>query len=532
MTMPSSASPFPLTLPGIQAMGVDAWLHEYRPALPGREYQAGYERIFGAYCRALPTAAEHLALHTCGLVEYKVPFLLAGWWFEYRKRRELVRRNIDLLFDDAVSSPAAAAERVRHRHILGMGNDPAGLRRYWHERLAMARRNWRTCSLGVAFHPGRHGAGGYLLGEPTRPELVAYLKDHPLPTAFLQPIGCLGIPPEPTSADRATATAFATRFLAELALEQAPDGEIFDDEFKSAFARLFAVDLAWLRQGMARLRSWRDGELLLASVAHRPSRFVAAAWRALGRKVTGFSHGNNYLWTLPAGMVNSGAHRVCDRFVVCSHGEETLVQYARLHRPTPFCSEATVESVPTSVFRSAFTALQARPPVREIRTVMVIGFPMDYHHTPGLVDHNTLSFAHLTLKLMQALREAGYRVLYKAHPDTITETAGFFDGYADEVLTENFTAVMDRADCLLYVSPFTTTLGYGLLSRIPAVIIHHPEWDCWHPDVYRALTKRVAVLSIASDPSGVLQFQPDDLAAAVRSSQNLTDTELVERWAL
>lgn len=496
----------PRNLPAIRTMGVGRWLESFRPRLPGQEYQDGFRQIFTAYVGATEALGDQGDLRACALVEYKLPMILATWWYG---KREGSHAGLPLVGDP---------------------EDQPSPRRLWRERLAMAKRNWRQSPL-TAFTPGRSGARGYLLGDPAHAELREHIKIQHLNPVFLQAIGCLGAPPPPAAADIAVATAFADHFLTTLRAANLAEGALFDKSLRTAFIRRFAVNLAWLRQAKDRLSTWRDGELLLTSVAHRPSRLLAAAWRALGHAVTGFSHGHNYLFCLPMGMVNSGAHQVCDRFVVSSPGEKILVEHARQRHATPFSSTATIECPHHAFFREAFTRLQVLPPVREIRTVMVIGFPMDYHHTPGLVDHHTLTFAHLTLRLMDALRQAGYRVLYKDHPDTLTETAGFFDGRADEILTENFTAVIDRADCLLYVSPFTTTLGYGILSRIPAVIVDHVAWDCWHPEIKASLEKRAAFLPITSDATGILHFQPEDLVTAVRNSQNLTDSEVVEGWA-
>ena len=133
--------------------------------------------------------------------------------------------------------------------------------------------------------------------------------------------------------------------------------------------------------------------------------------------------------------------------------------------------------------------------------------------------------------LVKLLKKSGYYVIYKAHPDRLVEVKGIFEGYADKVLTsERFEDVYSMADCVLFSHAYTTTFGFALLTKLPAVLFV-TKGESWFPRVFDLLKKRVSVVSTTPDDSGRLEFNEKDLLSAVEKSVHNISYEILEEFA-
>jgi hypothetical protein len=371
-----------------------------------------------------------------------------------------------------------------------------------------------------------------VVGDPNIPELKKYLLSQKLVSISLRPLRFfankhVGL----TENEISELNLFTTRILEKIKDEDSQAELFFNEHFTIVFKEVFSATLEDFKYIQKRLTGTNLKPLFVCSIYNYSSRVLCAAWKSVGGSTTAVSHGNSYLTGIHGQNLNDGTLLICDTFLVASIGEKIQNDYARKNNPTKLIAKTEVLTEESYGVMETYNFNKNLKVVDNIKKIMVVGFPMDYHYYPSLCDHDTLSYAHLTLSILKVLKAAGYYILYKAHPDTISETHGFFDDYVDKVCEENFTDVYHEADCLLYITPFTTTFGFGVLSNIPIVYVNNLNWDLWHKNIKNLLDKRAVPFDVRSDNQGVVRFDTKNLLESINSSINKIEHDVVEKFA-
>jgi hypothetical protein len=164
---------------------------------------------------------------------------------------------------------------------------------------------------------------------------------------------------------------------------------------------------------------------------------------------------------------------------------------------------------------------------------MLVGFPMNpanmiYKWFPG---QHTLAHLHLELRLVQLLRQNGYRIIYKVHPDQCAAVAGIFDGLVDRIEHGRFEEAFACADCLLFGHSNTTTFGYALLTNRPMVLIN-VRGKPWYPPFLDLVGRRCKLVDAQADAGGRIDFDDRELLSAISEAPATLSHEVVEQFAL
>ena len=102
---------------------------------------------------------------------------------------------------------------------------------------------------------------------------------------------------------------------------------------------------------------------------------------------------------------------------------------------------------------------------KQSKKVMLIGFPMNRNrgiYEPYLYFHSQIILEYYILK---TLKEHNYHVIYKAHPDRLSEIGNILHKYCDEFVATRFEDVIDSAELFLFTYPSTTCFGYSLIKN-------------------------------------------------------------------
>ncbi len=285
-------------------------------------------------------------------------------------------------------------------------------------------------------------------------------------------------------------------------------------------------------------------ERLLAAPARIPARLwtgtggiiwmrlLRLACRRLGGEVTGHEHGtaSGQATSISLGLWE---FEFCDRFVTFTDELAKLLQREWHHRyrigqPAPEIVSITgLEGGREPPERPrADRAVSGR----EIRRVMYLNTEY-YGDSPGLTPaFPDPVWVDWQARLMTLLREAGFEVLLKPHPESPIHPGSNFEALADRVLWQRFEAVQEQADAFLFDWPQTTTLVQAMATSRPIVIIDF-GFTVLEPEAEARLRQRCAVIPGWLDEQGRARVDPGLLREAFTEAVSKTgDREYFLRY--
>ncbi|MBT4888395.1 MAG: hypothetical protein HON65_02425 [Rhodospirillales bacterium] len=280
-------------------------------------------------------------------------------------------------------------------------------------------------------------------------------------------------------------------------------------------------------QYSAVMTSNRKPELVLVSGLGDPAnRIMALAAKRAGAHVVAFSHGNDTGRT--ENITQSFLeYAVCNEFVSISQPAADFHTHQLKQSSWKFCSQTTFSALKTDQYQRKFSQIERGE--HSIKNVMLMGFPMHpqrYVYGKGEFFQFRLS---AELDVARVLREAGYRVLYKAHPETIHITEQIMNSRVDEIVHAPFESELQRADCLVFTYPLTTTFGASLATDIPIVLLDH-KGRKWVARAYEMLKHRCALVSTSLDENGKNRFCENELLDAIEQSPQKMDHSYLNEY--
>jgi hypothetical protein len=277
------------------------------------------------------------------------------------------------------------------------------------------------------------------------------------------------------------------------------------------------------------IREQGDGpKLLLLSESASPiHKAITLGLRRNGTKAVGFHHGNDMgnSWEKNSAYVES-AH--CDDFVCPT--QRAALFHQREYEKSGISRFHSVRFISgeTPFYANLFarSARKAFPQVT--RKVMIIGYPLNanrYLYSNG--DFFVFQLD-LELRLVTLLKEQGFEIIYKMHPDRQKEAGGLFSGKADRILVEPFETVYEEADAIIFGCTTSTTFGFALCLNKP-VFVFDLEGKYWNPEAYELLRKRCVMIPTRFDERNRLQFEAGWLVDKLKQRPEIPDFAYVEQ---
>lgn len=268
--------------------------------------------------------------------------------------------------------------------------------------------------------------------------------------------------------------------------------------------------------------------LLLTENAAPLHKTIALSMRRRGCRIIGFNHGNEMgnFWD-PVVSYNEYSH--CDEYVCATSksAESRATQYSRW-KIRGFEGTRFV-SVNTSFYQRLVEKGRREPFPRKVKSVMIMGYPMNARRYPYSSGDFFLFQLDLELRVARLLKREGYEVLYKLHPDRKKEVEGIFDGIVDRILVEPFESVYSRADSYFFGCITTSTFGFALCLNKPICVIDLKS-KMWNPEAYELLSRRCIMLPACFDETNRIQFSEKHLLDGLVNLPEKPDLSYVESF--
>ena len=188
-------------------------------------------------------------------------------------------------------------------------------------------------------------------------------------------------------------------------------------------------------------------------------------------------------------------------------------------------------------------ALRGEPPVRPtrsprrtepgpVRRVMYVGtsiFAKDrLNLAPAIPDVAAVDWQ---ARLFAHLREWGYEVLHKPHPESfLPSPEAYRDLFGAEPVHGRFEETCNHADLYLFDTQSTTTFPVALRSLKPVVFVDLGRF-VWEPDAYELLKRRCAMVKAGFGPDNRIQIDWQALRRAIEAAPALVgDRGLADRY--
>ncbi len=300
--------------------------------------------------------------------------------------------------------------------------------------------------------------------------------------------------------------------------------EMFHEAFRAGNEPLENATAAWLSRAAGLGAGWARHQMrVLRSHGGLPRRFWsgtlgspsnrAFVWvvRERGGTVTGFDHGmGSGLWDTPIQTMLE--FDFLDRFVTFAEGMAAGLR--NNSHPAWSLGAAMLEVVAineASVLETRVAPQETRQRVNRILYVPTVYAGEAVHILPGLSD---LQMVDWQARLLSALRDRGYEVSIKPHPESrYPVPPELVDMVEGRVVTQRFEQINLKDTILLFDYPQTTALAHAALSACSIVII---DFERLHirPEACAVIDGRCVRVPAGIDGEGRVRVDWDVLDAA------------------
>jgi hypothetical protein len=524
---------YPIDIFGVKNIGIEEWLENYYVPVTGKEYQNIYENILHAYTSTLKKYDNDI-VYWLAISNIKLKHFISRYIFNLLRLSRLKEAGFEYVIgqkkekiaDNFLAFPVLAQYKLIDSNTFHPG---------FQERMKDSLRLLKYNIPGAINRNFLKNISNptFLLGYKTQKEVVSYCnakKIFPIqifPMSFAKNrLKSFGL-----CSQDSEMTGFVHDFLALVGKKYPIIKNSLFEAFEKGINQSFECSSGFFKSNIAFFSKIKRKTLLVTGIGNSIYRLFCSAWRYSGGEVIGFVHGNSYCTAYTPRYVTDGFLSNLNQYVTTSKGSEKILKQAVEDFPLGLKTDTNITHSTQNIYYPLYKELQKCIPVREIKKVMIIGFPMDDYMYAWLPERYTFSSLHLELRLVKLLKASGYYVIYKAHPDRISEVEGIFEGYADKVFKkERFEDVYDMADCLLFSHAYTTTFGFSLLSKKPIVLIN-VTGETWFPKAFELLKKRCCIIDAEPDDSGRILFNDQDVIDAVGTSLNNIDYEILHEFA-
>jgi len=266
--------------------------------------------------------------------------------------------------------------------------------------------------------------------------------------------------------------------------------------------------------------------LLVTEVVKPYNKLISVALQRKGIDVYCFDHGNDSSVTnYEIGNQNERAH--CKKFIVPTLGVKRKYEEIYSNNILERRTEIKYISAGQSKYIDLLKSNSKIKKTSNLNKIMIIGTPSNanrYYYEKGWFFYFKID---LELKIIDALHDRGYYVIYKAHPGTLTETKGLFEGYVDEYITDPYEKVWHVADSFVFTDTSSSTFGYALTTNRHVVLLDNID-NIHHETTWELLKKRINIVPSHIDHNMHIRFSENDFYKSLENKGETYDNTFLE----
>jgi len=266
--------------------------------------------------------------------------------------------------------------------------------------------------------------------------------------------------------------------------------------------------------------------LVLAGTANPFERALSIAVRQIGGRTTTFIHGGD------VGFRNVSISldvTTADNFVV--YTEKSAELFEAIKKDPAKCTSSTnIIAGETDEYFKLLKKYRTDLLPKDNKRVMIIGYPQNQWRRTLYIGGFSLARLDLELRLAETLHQAGYEVIYKAHPEKVSEIEGVFDSNV-RLSRDYFEDVLDEADLFLFSTTTTTAFPIALCTNKPIVTLDL-SFKLYEPfgDAMELFKKRCKVVSTEFDKRNRIVFNERELLDALAQRAELPNDEFLKTY--
>jgi len=523
---------YPINVSGIKNIGIEKWLKSYYIPVTENEFQTIYDNVFTSYLETVKQYNNNV-VYWIAISNIKIINSISQWIVEVLRLIRLKERGYKYIIGKEkvrIPNDISMYEYGSLAKINLIGKVVSGLN--YQERIKNVLRTIKYNIFPPVFADRNFLANitspVFFIGYRSQEEVVAYCNIHKISPIHLSPMLFANNSREEVDRDSELNEILEVVYSFFVLLKkQFPEinGSLFG-LLKKELDECFIHSLLFFRQNVNVLSNFRLDRLMATGLGIQISRIFSASWRYAGGEVIGFSHGNSYPYGYSPKCISELS--IVNHYVTVTAGHKKLLQKAAKDFSCGL-KMGNLTFMEQSYHKQLFTKLRRKKPVNKIKKIMLVGFPMTDSYYPfnsGCYTHAQLN---LELRLVPLLRSKGYYVIYKPHPEMLSDVEGIFDGYADEVIKPRFEGVFDEADCIMFGNCSTTTFGFSMHTNKPIVLIE-VKGNYWYPRAFELIKKRCSVVD-AKLVDGRIVFDEKDVLDAVQESINNINYDILCEFA-
>ena len=266
-----------------------------------------------------------------------------------------------------------------------------------------------------------------------------------------------------------------------------------------------------------------------ASLCDSIQRALAIAVKSSGGRVISFTHGGA-VGLFKFSVFSMPEFEFSDKFVTYTKKSAELWERVKHNSNFLRVNKTEIVSGDSVSYHKFLQKFCARPLPKKIKIVMLIGIPHYPVRKPTGPGMHSLIYLDLELRLIEFLSNAGYEVLYKAHPDRLSEIEGIFEKRAT-VISDDFKDTWHMADTFIFSSITTTAFSYALCTNRPICAIMTQSISRKpFKDALAVLEKRCYLVDGRFDERNRIMFDTQTLLEALAKKPEQPNTEFVETY--
>ena len=508
---------------GVKQLGVEKWFDTYNMPARGKDYQKIYEKVTTHYLRIFCQSNQDDFTYWLAVANIKITRLVSNFIFHLFRLEALRNQGYTHILDgqsqtlDQANSAPLAQELSRKFTFPKVSK--------YQIQKSLIKTTMGTINIWASNHlPLQDKAfrqGHYSL------EMEKYCQSQNLSTIKID-TKAFSIIPKPFLLTPQLQTLLDTFITGAIASYPFIDSTRHI-ELASQVAQTLSSGQQQLLHCLKLLNMRATGPLLSDGLGLPFNRTLIAAWRLSGQKTIGFPHGNTFATCYDPIHVDADGLSIVNEIYASSKGQAHLLQSLATDHSRDL-KMATVTHPHTSFYIEIFKSLQSEPKVTSIKRVMLIGFPLNDIIYPSFPSNHALSNLHLDIRLAQLLKQHGYTVLYKAHPDKLDEAKGLLNPFIDEFISERFETAYQQADCLIFSYSRTSTFGFAMLTNKPIILIDLDD-VYWHQQAREQTQKRCHFIPATTDDCDRIIFDEYHVNKALDSALDPIDYSVFYQFA-